>query len=234
MQVRAAHAAAKVPVAHLALAAFVLAALITPDAAGAQASTIYACASTRDGTLRLVPSSDLCKAGRETAVSWNAVGPQGPPGPEGAPGPQGDPGQPAAPGVTFYLYDATGTRVGPVGGHGTVYLESIGASVTIIEGSGLLNQPVKSQPVFFDEAGCQGNAFVQFAHDLLGNGPSGAQRYFVGHAPRATVSFGSILGATTGECREYLETDGAFPATEVTLEDFGIPIPLPAPLYIAP
>jgi hypothetical protein len=93
------------------------------------ATTIFACALDRIGTLRMVTSPSQCVANLETAISWNvqgpvgaagpagatgATGPQGvagangaagPMGPSGAPGPQGlqgqagPPGQPGASGL---------------------------------------------------------------------------------------------------------------------------------------
>jgi hypothetical protein len=65
-----------------------------PDSAG----TYTACMLKATGTVRLIdrslpPSSLLshCTA-YETQISWNQVGPQGPPGPKGATGPQGPAG----------------------------------------------------------------------------------------------------------------------------------------------
>ena len=60
-------------------------------------ATIQACASNSNGDLRIRPPSG-CLA-KETAISWNSVGPagpQGPPGPAGVPGPTGPQG-PAGP-----------------------------------------------------------------------------------------------------------------------------------------
>jgi type VI secretion system secreted protein Hcp len=53
-------------------------------------SVIYAC-SKSDGTIRIVDSTQVCKA-TETALQWNVTGPQGAPGQNGAPGAQGPPG----------------------------------------------------------------------------------------------------------------------------------------------
>jgi hypothetical protein len=63
----------------LGLAAMLLA---TP----AFAQQLIACVNTKNGGMRLVASPADCNASKETAVSWNVVGPQGPPG-EPAPTP---------------------------------------------------------------------------------------------------------------------------------------------------
>src|SRR5262245_4554115 len=76
----------------VALVALAVGVTASPSPAVAQASTIYACASTRNGALRLVSSPSQCMAGKETVVSWNVVGPEGPPGAQGTPGEQGSPG----------------------------------------------------------------------------------------------------------------------------------------------
>jgi hypothetical protein len=57
----------------------------------AQDSTVInGCYDKKTGVLRYLQSG-LCKNG-ETAISWNQVGPQGPPGPQGEKGATGDPG----------------------------------------------------------------------------------------------------------------------------------------------
>ena len=62
------------------------------------ANTLHACASKKEGTLRLVSDPGACNAAREFAVEWNKsgepgpVGPQGPAGPQGPSGPQGETG----------------------------------------------------------------------------------------------------------------------------------------------
>lgn len=56
--------------------------------------SLSACASDRDGQLRLLEPGETCRSG-ETPVSWaqqGPVGPAGPVGPQGATGPQGVPG----------------------------------------------------------------------------------------------------------------------------------------------
>jgi hypothetical protein len=53
---------------------------------------IHACYQTANGQLRIVSEGSDCRPS-ETAISWNADGPQGQPGPQGAEGPPG-PGLP--------------------------------------------------------------------------------------------------------------------------------------------
>jgi hypothetical protein len=63
-----------------------------PDSGG----VIHACYAQKDGSLRVIDSPSQTCGSKETALSWNAQGPQGP---QGAPGPQGPPG---ANGVSGY------------------------------------------------------------------------------------------------------------------------------------
>lgn len=53
----------------------------------AQTGVVSACLNPSSGTVRIIASDAQCRD-TETALSWNAVGQQGPPGPEGPPGPQ--------------------------------------------------------------------------------------------------------------------------------------------------
>jgi len=49
-----------------------------PDTNG----VIHACYATKDGTLRVIDNSTVsCNTSKEQELSWNQVGPQGPPGP---------------------------------------------------------------------------------------------------------------------------------------------------------
>ncbi len=52
---------------------------------------INACMKSVNGQLRIVSAASQCLPS-ETAISWNAVGPQGPAGPQGPQGPQGPSG----------------------------------------------------------------------------------------------------------------------------------------------
>jgi len=60
------------------VAVFIILGLATT---GVSQTTYYACV-VKDGTLRMVSQGQLCK-NNETRISWNSVGPQGPPGPSG-------------------------------------------------------------------------------------------------------------------------------------------------------
>jgi hypothetical protein len=213
-----------------------ISALLHGAAGPARAQELFACVTTKTGSLRMVASPAECNATRETAVSWNMVGPQGPQGPagpqgaQGQQGPQGPEGEPGPPGGGFYLYDATGTRIGPMAPSGFVYLASVSAFALVTMGGSV--HATESQWVFFDEANCEGKGFVPFARRLLENGST--PRYFVGTAPIVVASFESALVPAMGECIAYLETHEAFPATEITLDDLGLQIPVPAPTFVAP
>src|ERR1700694_4424800 len=89
--------------------------------ASIQASTIYACVSSKAGAVRVSARQLKCKRG-ETQVAWRAVaggggarglegspGPAGPPGPGGAEGRRGENGAPGVKGET----GATGAKGEP-------------------------------------------------------------------------------------------------------------------------
>ena len=69
--------------------AFVVTLALAPISAGAQ--QIFACVNATSGAVRIVAQGAACRT-PESLVTWNVVGPQGPPGPAGAPGPQGPAG----------------------------------------------------------------------------------------------------------------------------------------------
>ena len=78
----------------LLLAALLGASAVTLISAhGGDGSLIHACINNRTGLTRIVDASDSCRS-QETAVDWNAVGPQGPQGDTGAQGPTGPAGPP--------------------------------------------------------------------------------------------------------------------------------------------
>jgi hypothetical protein len=70
------------------------ASLITSDTG----NEIYACVNAA-GSVRIVSATTVCRA-PEYAVSWNQVGPAGPPGPAGQQGPVGETGATGATGAT--------------------------------------------------------------------------------------------------------------------------------------
>ena len=67
------------------------------SAGAAATQTINACLD-RDGQLRLVAIADACKK-NETPLSWNTVGPTGPPGADGKTGAAGKDGRDGQPGT---------------------------------------------------------------------------------------------------------------------------------------
>lgn len=96
---------------------------------GGDTSMIHACVSQggpgdnddddrRPGRVRIVGPNDPCR-GRETAVHWSILGPQGPQGPQGPPGPQGAAGAqgPAGPQGAAGPTGAEGPQ-GPAGAAG--------------------------------------------------------------------------------------------------------------------
>jgi hypothetical protein len=71
------------------------AAYATAAAMSSADSAIVACQNQTNGLLRVVTDATDCRTS-ETAISWNQVGPQGPPGEQGPPGPAGSGGGPLA------------------------------------------------------------------------------------------------------------------------------------------
>src|SRR5262249_32252179 len=72
--------------------AFIVTLALAPISADAQ--QIFACVNNNSGAVRIVAQGAACRT-PERLVTWNVVGPQGPPGPAGAlgpPGPQGPAG----------------------------------------------------------------------------------------------------------------------------------------------
>jgi hypothetical protein len=84
---------------------------VPPPAQGE--NIITACMKTMNGQLRIVSGTAAQCLPSETAISWNAVGPQGPQGPAGPQGPQGPSGAVAT--VTI------SGAVAPVAGSATVW-----------------------------------------------------------------------------------------------------------------
>jgi Collagen triple helix repeat (20 copies) len=70
--------------------AFVVTLALSPISADAQ-QQILACVHANSGAVRIVAQATACRV-PERLVTWNVVGPQGPPGPAGAAGALGPPG----------------------------------------------------------------------------------------------------------------------------------------------
>jgi hypothetical protein len=95
--------------------------LVSAHGAGVVAGVIHSCVHDANGKIRIVGADDECGP-NETALDWNAIGPQGeqgPPGPQGEQGPPGPQG-PAGPSLA---------RSGVVSREGTV-LAGSGFTVT--------------------------------------------------------------------------------------------------------
>jgi hypothetical protein len=93
--------------AALALVAFTVVFSGDVFARGDSSGPIHACASKKDGAVRIVGPKRRCKQG-EVAVSWARAGVAGPRGPEGVPGPRGPSGPTGATGVAgAQLVDGT-------------------------------------------------------------------------------------------------------------------------------
>src|SRR5262245_41107817 len=81
----------------LATIALLVVMVLVAKLATSSPGVLEACINPGNGGMRLVDSSTPCH-NNESRVSWNIVGPAGPPGPQGDPGPPGPQGDPGPPG----------------------------------------------------------------------------------------------------------------------------------------
>jgi hypothetical protein len=214
--------------------------------------------NSKKGSLRMVASPADCSA-KETAVSWNAVGPEGPPGeqgpqgPEGPQGPQGAPGAPGAEGPTgptgpagspFRVFDGEGNVVGIPLGENVLFNEELGLFLRLptLQGS------LASDTIYFSETGCAGQAFVSKAapqtYDLL-IGPLSPPRSSYYILPAQPMSQGVTeirsLYNSAGVCMAGCPGGGPCPSANLLpvlpftgVLPFEIPVPEPVHFGIAP
>jgi len=132
---------------------------------------INACYTKHLGWIRVVSDPGECRSW-ESPISWNRIGPQGPPGEEGAPGPQGPQGlmgQQGPPGVGYLgVYDGKGSFLGYLVGfrpHGLhVFNPDIpGGFLVIATSQPLLNTNTASQLgyLYFTSPDCSGDFYIE-------------------------------------------------------------------------
>lgn len=194
----------------------------------ASAQIIDACIK-NDGSLRIVGSPADCRS-KESPISWNATGPEGPQGPVGEQGPAGN---------NLWVVDGNGTTVGQLVDwktfkYGsfpfvTIYLDSAGAIAHVDRRDGKLHLASSHHIIslFFDGGGCEGlaYAFPADAGELIPNG--NFTRFYVAR-PGALVQPTLFSVAENGVCRAGGTTAAHIPAEEVTgLLEVTFPVPLP-------
>jgi hypothetical protein len=212
-----------------------------------QAGVIHGCVSKKFGTLRVVADPSGCSAVHETPLSWNQIGPQGPPGTEGPPGQDGEPGPQGPPGPVLRLFDASGSAIGlhinqrfgstAQDRSRELFVESIDA-VMVFDDAGW---PKRSgDDVYFTELGCSGDSFsgaslTRRVTCVRCSGP-GVRLFRGGSLPGGDALLSSRL-APDGSCMtlEYVPTRAGnlIPAVEVEPEELGFSLPLREPLYYA-
>jgi len=212
----------------------------------ARAQELFACVSTKSGSLRMVASPADCIASRETAVSWNVVGPQGPPGEQGPPGPEGPPGPPGPTGSPLRVFDGEGNVLGIPWDNGRIFNEELGLTVLMGTPRGLSTASVS---VYFASPDCSGQGFLDVGYEptfflaqtLLGPYPSPFPTYFV--APKdgaiqsvnvhtSLESYGCANQCSPGDTCTYQKMLPANPFTGVL--PFVIPVSEPIHVGIAP
>lgn len=184
-------------------------------AQGGSDATLIACAHDTTGDLRLVASTDECRP-QETPVSWNQIGPEGPPGPQGPPG--GGIGVESVATATF-TFDPAGCPAGeyrlvlasqsgapqtwspsPCAGivqpsnpvlFAEVYLDD--AAAADLEGAWMLNDTPQGGWTLFDDGPWRLNCFFQSKPSPLDitSTPSGTM------ARANCALFGGVAGAGT-------------------------------------
>jgi hypothetical protein len=220
--------------------------LFTVLAAGSvHAQELIACVNTKKGTLRMVATPSDCNTRRETAVSWNVAGTQGPQGEEGPPGQQGPPGEQGPPGPSgsageLRLIDANGTDLGFFV-FTRLFLAKVGGwlSINLADGTST-NVATVYYP---DNTGCTGAAYVQaeFGFNVVVTNRASASRFWLVTAGEPlnipdSGNFGSLF--VSASCVDATSVGGFpsgdfYPVEEVT-DAVALSFPLERPLTVLP
>ncbi len=135
---------------------------------------IYGCYKKHEGDLRIVKHPKLCRHS-EIPISWSKLGPQGPAGPQGPqglPGPEGPQGPqgPAGPltlsqgGDYPKVYDAHDQFLGifpsSYWNYFSFFIPALSKFITLSADDGGVDPTYPSVPVYYDEIGCNGKAYV--------------------------------------------------------------------------
>lgn len=232
-----------------------IAALFIPESAVfAQNGLIYSCVKS-NGMMRIVSGSSDCRS-NETLLSWNQQGPPGPPGEQGeqgepgTQGEQGEPGLPGMPGDSLRVFDANGVEVGiPVHiGYGPsspgslliweVFVPTIGRVIRITPSGWFVH--CGSGRMWFETADCSGQAYVESDYagclhvPTVTNNP--ALFYVPSVEPRTSIASPAYIDpdsvcTSIGTSPHILWTA---PVEPIAPSEIGFPLPLAAPLRVAP
>jgi hypothetical protein len=203
-------------------------------AAPTAAQQLIACVNTKNGGMRLVGSPADCNASKETAVSWNVVGPEGPQGDQGEPGPQGPPGPP------LRVFDGEGNVLGIPYTGAVLFNEQIGLTVwysTLRGSSSVAN-------LHFESFDCSGAGFLRInqgisrADTLLGPFPAPFPSYFAAPGTGALQTAVLQTTLTSDSCQQLCGAGGC----EEEVQDLlpAVPfsgtlpftIPVPEPIHV--
>ena len=215
-------------------AAFFITTLCFP----ASAQTIDACVK-NDGSLRIVSSPTDCRS-KESPISWNANGSEGPQGPIGEPGPAGEQGPP---GDNLRVVDANGVDLGPlVGFHNhdagyyvAVYVAEVEAIIELVLDTGRMGYAgnYHQTRLYFAELGCQGPAYTPMNHAgiVIPATIDTVTRYFVGRPGPLTNITIQAKSEATAICSRSSGAGSFLLAEEVT-DRFDLTFPVPLPITV--
>ncbi len=115
---------------------------------------IFGCYQKHGGELRIVKSPQSCRHS-EVPISWNKIGPPGPAGPQA----------PLGQSEEFpKVYDAQNQFLGifpsTYGGYLSFFVPDLSKFVSLSADDGYVDPNYPSVPVYYDEIGCVGNAYV--------------------------------------------------------------------------
>ena len=195
--------------------------------AAASAQVIHGCIKS-NGTLKVVDNPEQC-GNNETPISWNV---QGPPGADGADGQDGMDGSDGSDAEVLRVFDVNGRELGTSWGTDGVSLPGIG-----IVRANTLSGRVTQAIVWFEDATCTGQAYMQVDFAGFVGIEQSDNRYFVGDTGESQIDVltGGFYSedASSGVCVFFNgQITDVIPATEIDPADLGVP--WPGPLYVAP
>lgn len=180
-----------------------------------ESGVLYAVVKKADGGMYYSPHG-VYDPGKETLLSWNVQGVQGPPGPSGEPGPQGQPGPAAESDVTV----TQGSFTVPAGGKVSEILPLTGIKVSgtaqVIppeHGGGLVARPlleaasmdiwmvgVTSSDLLPAGPAKQSLLLSPVSTDTSGKSYTGQMVIATANGATATITFGGTADRTAGLC----------------------------------
>lgn len=208
--------------------------LVATLSSAASAQVINACVKRRDGTLRLVVDPANCTF-RETAISWNQVGPQGEPGEDGMDGQPGEAGPEGPTGPSLRLLDFNGVEIGILvsnnAGSFIVFGEPSGTEF-VVGRDGDVHPVQDLSGLLYEETGCGGTPYVHTT-SVIGGLLYGHGDDFVALVSGSVPAIRTFLSErnSSGGCLAVNRMHTSVPLEAI---DLGTLFPAPTPLYIAP